>query len=362
MLASGSNVLLLLFTGLGAGILSGFAGVGGSFIVTPALIIIGFPANFAVGTGLAWVMGNSVIGAMRHWRLGNIDLKLGLVMLLASTAGMEAGVRLLNLAKEHGLANEVVLSISAVMLAIVGMYTLIECYRRKKQIDELLKRHEKPPPPLRTGISLKLQGIRLAPVIDLKKSGIRISVWILVLIGLFVGVLAGVMGVGGGFIVVPALVYLVGMPSFLAVGTSLFQIVFSSAYGAVRHTLSGNVLIFAAFLMMITSSIGVQYGAMVTRYVRGLSVRYVLGISVILCAVGAALKLFSGIYEPGKTVFENVSLGITFGGIYLAVLMVLVLFIMGIRHRRGRKIPGWGMSFVASEDENVRGGDANRAP
>lgn len=357
MLASGSNLLLLIFTGFGAGILSGFAGVGGSFVVTPALIIIGFPANFAVGTGLAWVMGNSVVGALRHGRMGNIDVKVGMVMLLASTAGMEGGVRALNLATKHGLASEVVLSISAVMLAIVGIYTLIESYRRKKQIDGMLKRHEKPPPPLRTGISVKLQSVRLAPVIRLEKSGIIISVWILVAIGLFVGFLAGVMGVGGGFIVVPALVYLVGMPSFLAVGTSLFQIVFSSAYGTVRHTLSGNVFIFAAVLMMIASSIGVQYGALVTRYVRGLSVRYVLGVSVILCAVGAALKLSAVVWEPGKALFENVSLGVIFGGIYLTVMLILLLFLMALRYRRGRKIPGWTESFVASDEEGAQEAD-----
>lgn len=351
MLASGSNILLLLFTGFGAGVLSGFAGVGGSFVVTPALIIIGFPANFAVGTGLAWVMGNSVVGALRHGRMGNIDVRVGLIMLVASTVGMEGGVRALNLATQRGMANEVVLSISVVMLATVGVYTLIESYRRKRQIDGILKRHEKPPPPLRTALSLRLQGIRLAPIIQLEKSGIRISVWILVVIGLFTGALAGVMGVGGGFIVVPALVYLVGMPSFLAVGTSLFQIVFSSAYGTVRHTLSGNVYIFAAVLMMIASSVGVQCGALVTRYVRGLSVRYVLGVSVILCAAGAVLKLFGVVREPGRTLFETISLGVTFGGILLTVLLILVLFVVALRYRRGRSIPGWTESFVASDEE-----------
>jgi uncharacterized membrane protein YfcA len=243
------------------------------------------------------------------------------------------------------------------MLATVGVYTLIESYRRKRQIDGILQKHEKPPPPLRTAISLKLEGIRLAPVIHIKKSGTRISVWILVVIGLFTGAFAGVMGVGGGFIVVPALVYLVGMPSFLAVGTSLFQIVFSSAYGTVRHTLSGNVFIFAAVLMMIESSVGVQYGALVTRYVRGLSVRYVLGVSVIMCAAGAALKLSGVVWEPNRTLFENISLGVTFGGIFITVLLILVLFVVALRYRRGRSIPGWTESFVAS-DEEVSGQEA----
>ena len=351
VLANTTNLLLLIFTGLGAGILSGFAGVGGSFVVTPALIIIGFPANFAVGTGLAWVTGNSVVGALRHGRMGNIDVKVGLIMLAASTAGMEGGVQVLNLCEERGLASDVVLSISVAMLVVVGVYTLIESYRRKREIDGMLKSHGKVPPPMRSEVSLRLQGIRLAPVVRLEKSGISISVWVLVGIGLFVGFLAGVMGVGGGFIVVPALIYLVGMPASLAVGTSLFQIVFSSGYGTARHALSGNVFIFAAVLMMLASSVGVQYGALVTRYVRGLSVRYVLGVSIMLCAVGAALKLFAGFWEPGRALFEKVSLGITFGGIYLTVLLILLLFVIALRYRRGRRIPGWAESFVASAEE-----------
>ena len=100
------NILLLVFVGFGAGILSGFAGVGGAFIVTPALIILGFPANFAVGTGLAWVMGSSIVGAFRHRKLGNVDVKLGLVILVAAMGGMEVGVRILNLTRDAGLVDE----------------------------------------------------------------------------------------------------------------------------------------------------------------------------------------------------------------------------------------------------------------
>jgi hypothetical protein len=306
-----------------------------------------------VGTGIAWVVGRSVVAVWGHGKLGNIDVKMGVVMLIASTIGMEGGVRLLNWVKAAGMADEVVLSISLVMLLVVGIYTLIECYRRKKELDMALKRGEKMPESAKTGISQRLQNIKVPPVMFFKKSGISISLWILVAIGLFVGLLAGVMGVGGGFIMVPSLVYLVGIPTFVAVGTDLFQILFSASYGAIRHSLSGNVVIFAAFIMVIASSLGVQYGVLVTKYVRGLSVRYVLGVSIILGAFGVMFKL-AGVYlEQMQKLFEIISLCVTFGSLWLTVMMILGLFIIALRYRRGRGIPAWAISFVANDTNNA---------
>jgi len=291
------NLFLLVFVGLGAGILSGFAGVGGAFVVTPALIILGFPAHLAVGTSLTWVVGNSLVGAFRHWKLGNVDMKLGLVLLVAAMGGVEMGVRILNWSRGIGLADEVVLSISICMLLIVGIYTFVESMRRKRQLDEMLGKGEKPPAMRATPLSRKLQGINLPPRLHFAKSGVTISFWIILVVGFFIGLLVGLMGVGGGFIMVPSLVYLVGLSSFMAVGTGLFQIVFSAAYGAIRHSMSGNVIILAAFIMVIASSIGVQFGVMVTRYVRGVSVRIILAISILLAAIGAILKLLSIMLE-----------------------------------------------------------------
>jgi len=345
------NIFLLIFIGLGAGILSGFAGIGGAFIVTPALIILGFPANFAVGTSLIWVMGNSVVGALRHRKLGNVDMKLGLVLLVAAMSGMEVGVRILNRVRNVGLADEVVLSISICMLLIVGVYTLLECSTRKRQLDKILAKKEKLPPPMRaTSLSRKLQGINMPPMLHFPKSGVTMSLWIILVIGFFVGILSGLIGVGGGFIMVPSLVYLVGLPSFMAVGTDLFQIIFSAAYGSIRHTMSGNVIIFAAFIMLVASSIGVQFGALVTRYVRGVSLRCILGISILLFAVGSILKLLSLLLEKATSGLEIGSLAVTFGGMGIIVIMVLALFIMALRYRHGQHIPSWVESLVAKED------------
>jgi len=345
------NIFLLILIGLGAGILSGFAGVGGAFIVTPALIILGFPANVAVGTSLSWVIGNSVVAVIRHRKLGNVDMKLGLVMIVAAMGGVEVGVRIVNWAKDIGLADELVMSISVCMLLVVGLYTLLECTRRKRQLDKMIGRGEKLPPAMRAAsLSQRLQSINIPPMLHFNKSGVTISLWTILPIGFFVGMLAGAIGVGGGFIMVPALVYLIGLPSLLAVGTDLFQIIFSAAYGCTRHSMSGNVIIFAAFIMLLASCIGVQFGVLVTRYVRGLSVRFVLGISILMAAIGAILKLLSILLEKSASWLEIGSLAVTFSGMGLAVIMILALFIIALRYHSGQHIPTWVESFVVKGD------------
>jgi len=342
------NVLLLVFTGLGAGVLSGFAGVGGAFIVTPALIILGFPAHLAVGTSLTWVVGNSIIGAFRHRKLGNVDMKLGVVMILAVMGGVEVGVRIINRIREAGLADEVVLSLSICMLLIVGSYMLLESLKRKRHLDKMLEKGETPG--MRTtALSRKLQSINIPPMLHFAKSDITVSLWIILAIGSAIGMIVGIIGVGGGFIMVPALVYIFGIPSFMAVGTDLFQIIFSAAYGSIRHAMSGNVIIFASLIMLAASSIGVQYGVLVTRYVRGVSVRFILGISILITAMGAILKLSGTLLGKSATGLEIGSLVVTFSGMGLSVVMISILFIMAIRYRRGYHVPVWVKSLVARE-------------
>ena len=340
------NLYLLVFTGLGAGIISGFAGVGGGFFMTPALIILGFPAEIAVGTSLAWVTGNCVVGAFRHGRLGNVDVKLGVVAIVAAMAGMEVGVRILNWAKGAGLADEGVLSIALVVLLVVGTYTLRESIRRRRELDRVVGQQGPPPAEVRP-LAQRLQRVNLPPMVHFAQAGATISLWAVLGIGFGVGMLAGIMGVGGGFVMVPALVYLVGVPSFVAVGTDLFQIMFSAAYGVIRHSMSGNVIIFASFIMIVASSIGVQFGVLATRYVRGVSVRYVLGICILLSACGTALKLSGVLLGEGAGWSDLSSLIVTFGGLGFGVVMVLSLLVIGVRYRKGASIPTWARSLVS---------------
>lgn len=350
---TGGDLVLLVLIGLGAGVLSGFAGVGGGFLVTPALIIIGFPAVPAVGTSLAWVAGNSVVATLRHRRMGNIDFRMGLVMTVASMVGMEGGIRLLNWFKAQGLADPAVLSVAVVLLVLVGAYTLIESQHRKKEIEAFVKQNRVfTEADDHAVLARKVQALRLPPVWRFQKSGVSISVWIIGGIGLVIGLLAGIMGVGGGFVVTPALIYVVGMPSFLAVGTSLFQVVFAASYGAARQGLSGNVALLPAVIMLVASSVGVQFGALVTSYVRGLSVRYVLGVAIILSAVGVTVKLVSTIVG-GAALLDSLSVVITFGGLLVTVGMIVALFVLSLRYRRGREVPCWVVSLLAAEPGDV---------
>lgn len=344
------NILLLAFLGLAVGIVSGFVGVGGGFLMTPALIILGFPANFAVGTSLAWITGSAIMGTLRHRQLGNLDMKLGIWMIISTMCGVEVGVKILNWTKGMGLADQAVLSVSIGILLIIGTYTLWEAQRRKAQLDEMVKRKEKLPPAMRLPpISQSLQRINVPPMIHSAKSRLKISLWIILVIGFATGVLAGFIGVGGGFIMVPSLVYLVGLPSFMAVGTDMFQIIFSAAFGCMRHTMSGNVIIFAAFILVVSSCPGVQLGVLITRYVRGVSMRYILAVSILLCVLGSILKLLDILLELSGPWLQTGSITITFGGIGLVVAMIIGLFIMAIRYKSGKYIPIWAESLISKE-------------
>ncbi len=263
------SIFLLAFIGFGAGTVSGFSGVGGGFLVTPALIILGFPANLAVGVSLTWVAGNCVVGTFRHGRMGNVDLKLGLIVTVAATSGMEVGVRALNWAKDAGLATEAVLALTLVAPLSSGSYTLLESVRSRRLIEQGMSRPAGGTMPPSLPLGRLLQGISLPPVLRFPRSGVSLSLWTILSLGFGVGVVAGFIGVGGGFIMVPSLVYLLGVPSLVTVGTALFQTFFSASYGVVRHSLSSNVVVFASVILLLASSVGVQIGATATRYVRG---------------------------------------------------------------------------------------------
>lgn len=344
------NIFLLAFLGLAVGVVSGFVGVGGGFLMTPLLIILGFPAHLAVGTSLTWVVGNSIIGTLRHRQLGNVDMKLGILMIVGTMCGVEVGVRILNWTRNMGLADEVVLSVSICMLLIIGVYTFWETRQRKAKLDDMLRRKEKLPPDVRAvSISSKLQRINIPPMIHFAKSRVTISLWLVLAIGFLIGILAGLIGVGGGIIIVPLLVYLIGLPSFMAVGTSMFQIVFPAAWGCARHTMSGNVIIFAAFTTLLGSCIGIQFGALITRYVRGISMRYVLASSILLCVLGSILKLIDILSQGAIIWLQTGVVAVTFGGLGLIMVMIIGLFTMAVRYRTGKHIPIWVKSLVAKE-------------
>jgi uncharacterized protein len=341
------NVIMLVFLGFAVGIASGFIGVGGGFVLTPALIILGFPANFAVGTSMSFIAGTSIMAATRHRQMGNIDIKLGSIMIVGMLLGVEVGVRILNQLTERGISDSAVLAISIITMSFIGIYTFIETSRQKKQINILIKSGESAPSDIISSpIIDKIRRINVPPMISLSESRIRVSLWIILVIGMTTGILAGMIGVGGGFLMTPALIYMLGVPSVMAIGTDIYQIVFSGAFGCIRQTMSGNVIIITAFIMILGAAIGTQIGCLGTRYARGLSVRLVLAYSICFFTLASILKFIS-LFAIGITEYLNMAaVIIVFTGLGILVSIIAGLFFFGIRYSNGYSVPRWLKSLL----------------
>ena len=341
------NVFLLLFLSLAAGTISGFVGVGGGFIMTPALIIMGFPAQQAVGTGVLWVMGNSIIGTLRHRKLGNVDIKLGLFIIVFMMTGIELGIRLLDTASRAGMGETAVLSVTIVMLILIGSSVFRESVRTKSKLDKV-KKEKTDCTNEKTGKTLAsiICAVKVPPVIHFPKSGVSVSLWILMVIGLGAGILAGFIGVGGGFVLVPSMVYLFGVPSYIAVGTSLFQIIFPSAFGAARYTIDGNVIVFVSFIMITGSSAGIYFGALLTRYLHDIAMKYGLALTIIVAVIGSILKLLTILLDTSSAWLEISMSVITFGGLAVIFFLSVFLYITAARHKQGKYIPSALQSFI----------------
>jgi uncharacterized membrane protein YfcA len=338
------NLAALLFLGLSVGVLSGFTGVGGGFIVTPALIVMGMPVELAVGTSLCWVFLNSIAVSIIHRNHGNTDIKLGLGMALPSILGVEVGARLADRARSAGVQDVAILSVSILLMVFIGAFTLAESIKRKNDLDRI---GEAGPDGSRqpTMLAHRLQAIKLPPFLHFKRSGITVSAWIILLLGFLIGEITGFLGIGGGFVIVPALVYLLEISSLLAVGTATIQIVLSSCYGGVRYFLNGDVAIPIAIVILSASIPGVLLGASVTKLVRGVAVRMVLGITIVIVCIGSILKL--GWLMVDKTissleVWANI---VILGGMVFSVVMVISLQMIGRRYGKTKRVPRIFESF-----------------
>ena len=295
-LISGQHLNPYVLAGLGfvIGVLGGFFGVGGSFLAGPALLLLGVPANFTVGTDLAHIVGKSVVGARRHWALGNVDLKLGGLMVAATIVGSEIGAQFIQRLKAAGEVEGVIaVSYIAVLLAISvfmtweGIATIHMQRRRGDDPDSTAEKDVKTDANAFDGLARRVQAVRLAPMVKLPASKIEgVSLWMILLVALVGGVFSGFLGGGAGYIRMPALVYLLGVPTHVAVGTDLFEVMISASYGTITHALKGNVDILIALVMNTGAAIGAQLGALGTQYFRGPKIRLAF---VPLPLLGAAL-------------------------------------------------------------------------
>lgn len=279
-----ANILTLIGIGGGVGFLSGMFGVGGGFLITPLLFFIGIPPAVAVATGVNQVVASSISGVLAHLRRRTVDLKMGTVLMVGGLLGAGAGIVLFRWLTRLGQIDLVVQLAYVVFLGIVGALMLQEGLRA-------WARSRRPNPPRR-----KLHVHTWVHALPLKMkfrvSGLYISVIPPVAVGFGVGVLSAVMGVGGGFIMVPAMIYLLGMPTKVVVGTSLFQIIFVTAFTTVMHAVtSHSVDIMLAMVLILGGVVGAQFGTMIGVKLRAEHLRILLGLLVLAVCAKIALDL-----------------------------------------------------------------------
>ena len=287
------NVFVILGMGGGVGFLSGLFGVGGGFLTTPLLIFIGIPSGIAVATEANQIAAASVSGVLAHWRRGNVDLKMGTALLVGGVAGSTLGVWLFTFLRGQGQLDLVIKLSYVLFLGIIGGLMLIESLRA------ILRSRQQAPPKRRQhtwvhGLPFKMR---------FRRSRMYISVLPPIAIGFFVGILSAIMGVGGGFVMVPAMIYILGMPTAVVVGTSLFQIIFVTANVTILQAANNQTVdVVLALLLLLGAVVGAQLGARFGARLQGEQLRGLLALVVL----GVCAKLT---YDLTATPIDLFSLG-----------------------------------------------------
>jgi uncharacterized protein len=290
------NPVWLALTGFVVGLFGGFFGVGGSFLAGPALFGFGVPMNFVVGTDLAHIVGKSIVAARKHGTLGNIDLKLAGFMVTGTIIGVEGGAQLIQYLKKTAHIDTVVGISFIFLLLAISAFMGWECWKtvqmqraQKGTAKAAGKSSAKHDVSALKYVAKKIQEFGLPPHISLPVSGLkRVSVWSIIVVSLVGGFFSGFLGGGAGYIRMPAMVYLLGVPTHVAIGTDLFEIIISAGYGTLSHAFKGNVDILIALIMHTGAAIGAQIGATMTQYFTGVRIRIAF---IPLPLIGAAIIL-----------------------------------------------------------------------
>ena len=289
------NCIGFIGTGFIIGILSGLFGVGGGFLLVPLLnVVFNVPYNIAIGSSLLQMVGTSTASTLKHRGYGHIDYKLAGFILMGSVVGVELGARVLMRLKNLGTITINASTISImdfwiniiyiILLSLVGISMFLESKKAKKR--------EPRGGVVDTVFSQKIRNVKIPPLTSLPISNIEyISVCYLVVLGFGVGILSGLLGIGGAFILNPALIYLMGVSTSVAIGTSIFQTIFVSGYGALTHFFKGNVDFALVACILVGSLVGSQLGAKIHNKLRGADVRYYFSL-VIFIATGIVLFKF----------------------------------------------------------------------
>ena len=280
------SVDVALILGLGAliGVLSGIFGVGGGFLITPLLIFLGVPPAVAVGTGANQIVASSISGVLAHWRRGTVDFAMGGILLAGGIAGSTLGAWIFSLLKQLGQVDLFVSLTYVIFLGLVGALMLVEA------INAVLKSRKGPATRGKLHTHTLLHGLPLK--MKFRRSRLYISALLPLTVGFLVGILSATMGVGGGFIMIPAMIYLLGMPTSIVVGTSLFQIIFVTANATfLQAWLNHSVDIVLAILLVVGGVIGAQFGAKLGAKLRGEQLRGLLALLVLSVSIKLGIDL-----------------------------------------------------------------------
>jgi uncharacterized protein len=296
----------LIILGIGVGIIGGFFGMGGAWMVTPGLNILGFPMAFAIGTDIAHMAGKSLISTMRHGKFGNVDYKLGLIMLVGTVVGFEIGAQMVMWLERIGSVEITVRWLYLILLTFIAWMVFNDVQKRKAK-DRAAIAAGREIDKLATGVEWHktFHKIKIPPMVHLHVAGIYCSAWLPITVSFLTGWLAGILGIGGGLIRMPSLIYIIGCPTHVAVGTDLFEVAISGLYGAATYTYKGRTELVAAIIMLIGAAMGAQVGAVATKYIKGYGIRIAFGFAVIGCAASIVLKIIPT-YAPHLKTFCDV--------------------------------------------------------
>jgi len=328
----------LIILGIGVGIIGGFFGMGGAWMVTPGLNILGFPMAFAIGTDIAHMAGKSLISTMRHGKFGNVDYKLGIIMLVGTVVGFECGAQMVMWLERLGSVEKVVRWIYIGLLAFIAWMVFHDVAKRAQKERAAAARGEKLDATA-TGVEWHktLHKIKIPPMVHLEVAGIYCSAWLPIFVSFLTGWLAGILGIGGGLIRMPALIYMIGCPTHVAVGTDLFEVAISGLYGAATYTFKGRTELVAAMVMLVGAAMGAQVGAVATKYIKGYGIRIAFGLAVIGCALSILMKLVQPWVPEYKALLDTSSTVLVLGLVSLMSLYIFIKMVQGVKQELAQK-------------------------
>jgi uncharacterized membrane protein YfcA len=328
----------LVILGVGVGVIGGFFGMGGAWMVTPGLNILGFPMAFAIGTDIAHIAGKSLISTMRHGKFGNVDYKLGMVMLVGTIVGFEVGAQMVMWLERIGKVDAYVRYLYLVLLSLIAWMVFADVAKKRRK-DRAAAAAGQEVDKLSTGIEWHktLHKIKIPPMVNFKVAQITCSAWLPIFVSFATGWMAGILGIGGGLIRMPALIYMVGCPTHVAVGTDLFEVMISGLYGAGTYTYKGRTELMAVLIMLCGAAVGAQFGTVATKYIKGYGIRIAFGICVIGCFLSIVLKLAAKGVPAHSDLFNGSATVLILGLVATMSLYIMIKMVQGAKKELAAK-------------------------